>query len=152
LQGQTLNATPSLLTVLLFLQQPAALADPISSEILAKGSTSWDGGRVEYAQGVAELTVQRIRVAAGGQALALPVHCHAVPLAAYVTSGSVRVVKPSGQEQSFHAGDAFIEVMSQWHQGVFVEDTELIVFYAGIAGAPISTQPGDDSIPADRCR
>lgn len=147
-----MKAIRNLLTVLLFLPPPAALAGPISSEILVQGSTSWDGGSVEYAQGVPELTVQRIRVAAGSAILSLPVHCHTIPLAAYVASGSVRVVKPSGQERSFRAGDAFIEVMSQWHQGVFVDDTELIVFYAGASGLPISVQPGGDPALTARCR
>jgi len=140
----------SILFVGLIAFQPA-LAAPVSSEILAKGSQSWDGAPIEYRQGPAELTVQRIRVSAGGEAVALPIHCHTIPLAAYVTQGSVRVVKTSGEERIFKSGDAFIEVMNQWHKGIFVEDTELIVVYAGAKDVPISFKQDEGSPLAASC-
>lgn len=133
--------TPSLLLALLF-TAPFALAGEVTSSILNQGSSSWDGGAIRYPAGTPELSVQRIRVEASGEAVALPIHCHRIPLAAYVAKGSVRVVKNSGEEHQFQAGDAFIEVMSQWHKGIFQEPTELIVFYAGEKGAPLSVKEG----------
>jgi len=52
----------------------------------------------------------------------------------------VKVVKPSGEYKLFKAGDAFIEVVNKWHKGIFVEDTELIVFYAGTNGVALSVK------------
>lgn len=127
----------------LLLIQPFAQAGEVTTAILAQGSSSWDGGPIRYPAGAPELSVQRIEVEAGSEAVSLPIHCHRIPLAAYVAKGSVRVVKSSGEERQFKAGDAFIEVMGQWHKGVFQETTELIVFYAGERGAPLSVKQGE---------
>lgn len=143
-----MKATPLLLAGLL-LSPLAAVAGDVSTAILAQGSASWDGGSIQYAEGAPELTVQQIKVEAGGELVSLPIHCHRIPLAAYVAKGSVRVVKSSGEEHLFKTGDAFIEVMGQWHKGTFVEPTELIVFYAGAKGVPLSIKQGE--APAQVC-
>jgi hypothetical protein len=64
-----------------------------------------------------------------------------------LNEGSLKVVKPNGAEKLFRAGDAFIEVMRTWHKGVFTEDAELLVFYAGEKDVPISVkQDGDPKL------
>jgi quercetin dioxygenase-like cupin family protein len=130
--------------LILLIQNPA-IAKEVEAEILVKGSSSWDGGAIAYPQGEAELIVQKIAVTPGGKEISLAMHCHTIPLAAYVTKGSLKVVKATGEEKMFKAGDAFIEVMKTWHKGVFTENTELIVFYAGEKGAPVSTKQGGDA-------
>ncbi len=130
---------------LLLFMQSSAVASDVSSNILVSGSASWDGGSIEYEKGKLEITIQKIEISTGNEEVSLAVHCHTIPLAAYVSKGSVRVVKPSGENKLFKAGDAFIEVMNKWHKGVFVEDTELIVFYAGKNGVALSVKEGSGS-------
>ncbi len=130
---------------LLLLIQNTATANEVTAEILIKGSSSWDGGEIAYPQGNAELIVQKIAVTPGDKEISLSMHCHTIPLAAYVTKGSLKVVKANGDEKMFKAGDAFIEVMKTWHKGVFTEDAELIVFYAGEKDVPVSTKKDGDA-------
>jgi quercetin dioxygenase-like cupin family protein len=125
--------------------------EKVTSEILVTDSISWDGGDFEYSTGEPKITIQRISVSPGGQALTLPVHCHPMPLAAYVLKGGVTVVKLSGQTEHFKSGDAFIEVMETWHQGVFTEDSELLVFYAGTVDVPLSVTQGTDAGSSTGC-
>jgi len=135
----------------LLLRSPASAADEISSAILQKGSISWDGGAFAYPQGQPEMTVQRITVKADGKEIELPVHCHPVPLSAYVAKGSVTVITSVGKRNTFKTGDAFIEVANTWHKGIFTEDTELLVFYAGKEGVPLSVKQVESSPFAKEC-
>jgi quercetin dioxygenase-like cupin family protein len=137
---------------LFLLLQNTVTAKEVTADILVKGSTSWDGGAIAYPQGKAELIVQKIAIASGGKEISLAMHCHTIPLAAYVTKGSLKVVKASGEEKMFKAGDAFIEVMKTWHKGVFTEDAELIVFYAGEKDVPISTKKDGDANLIKLCK
>ncbi len=134
--------------LLLFMQSTTASGE-VSSNILVNESVSWDGGAFEYTKGKPEITVRKIDISTGSEKISLAVHCHTIPLAAYVLKGSVKVVKPSGENKLFKAGDAFIEVMNKWHKGVFVEDTELIVFYAGKKGVTLSVKK-DGSPPLSK--
>jgi quercetin dioxygenase-like cupin family protein len=136
----------------MLLRSPASAADEISSTILQKGSTSWDGGAFAYPQGEPEMTVQRITVKTDGKEVELPVHCHPVPIAGYVLKGSVKVVTSAGKSRLFKAGEALIEVSNTWHKGIFAEDTELLVFYAGKEGVPLSVKQVESSFFASKCR
>ncbi len=136
---------------LLLFMQNTTVASEVSSSILVSGPVSWDGGSFEYAKGKPEITIQKIDISTGSEEVSLSVHCHTIPLAAYVLKGSVKVVKPSGENKLFTAGDAFIEVMNKWHKGVFVEDTELIVFYAGKNGVALSVKKDSGSSLSKVC-
>jgi len=137
--------------ILLLMQNTSAMAE-VSSTILHNESISWDGGTFEYVKGKAEITIQKIDIRPGSEEVSLAIHCHSMPLAAYVAKGSVKVVKPSGENKLYKAGDAFIEVMNKWHKGVFVEDTELLVFYAGKEGLPLSVEKGTISPLSKTCK
>ncbi len=136
--------------LLLFMQNVTA-ASEVSSDILVSDSVSWDGGAFEYNTDSPEITVQKITISTDEE-ISLAMHCHTIPLAAYVLKGSVKVVKLSGESKLFNAGDAFIEVMNKWHKGVFVEDTELIVFYAGNKGKALSVRKDDSAALPDLCK
>ena len=131
--------------------QNTTAASEVSSSVLVSESVSWDGGSFEYAKDKPEITIQKIKISTGSEEVSLAVHCHTIPLAAYVLKGSVKVVKPSGENKIFKAGDAFIEVMNKWHKGVFVEDTELIVFYAGNNGVDLSVKKDSSSSLSKLC-
>ena len=137
--------------LLLFMQSTTA-AGEISSTILVNESVSWDGGAFEYAKGKPEITIQKIDISTGSEEVLLVVHCHPIPIAAYVLKGSVKVINSSGENKLFQAGDAFIEVMNKWHKGIFVEDTELIVFYAGQEGVPLSVNKDGSSPLLRACK
>ncbi|MEH6625989.1 MAG: cupin domain-containing protein [Motiliproteus sp.] len=142
----------ALLAATLLLNTSTLMAADVSAEILAQGSASWDSGGFQYPAGKPQLTVQKISIKAGSEPLELSIHCHTIPLAAYVVSGSVKVVKLSGEEKTFQAGEGLIEVVNSWHKGVFVDDTELIVFYAGAEGTPLSFKQGDTKPTSASCR
>ena len=141
------------LSALLLIHSQAAAADNITSTILHSGSTSWDGEAFAYPDGEPEISIQKITFRSDGKEVALPVHCHPVPIAGYVLKGSVRVIlKSTGKSRLFKEGEAIIEVSNTWHHGVFTEDTELLVFYAGKKGVPISVKEGDASSVSKGCR
>lgn len=117
----------------------------VRTEILTESTSSWDGGSFHYPINDAKITVQKISISTSDKEISLAMHCHSMPLAAYVLKGSVKVVKPSGRSMVFKEGDAFIEVMNQWHKGVFIEDTQLIVFYAGNKRLPLSLVKGAEN-------
>ncbi len=131
--------------------QNIAMAE-VSSSILAQSNKSWDGNSFKYPQGDAELTVQKIIITASDKEVSLSNHCHPVPLAGYILKGSVKVIKPSGEHVFFKSGDALIEVVDTWHKGIFTENTELIVFYAGKLGMPLTVFKEDNSALSDACK
>ena len=137
--------------LLLFMQNTTA-AGEISTNTLVNESVSWDGGAFDYAKGKPEITIQKIDISTGSEEVLLVVHCHPIPIAAYVLKGSVKVVTSSGENKLFQAGDAFIEVMNKWHKGIFVEATELIVFYAGQKGVALSVKKDGSSPLLKACK
>ena len=138
--------------LLLFIFSGSAHAiEPVYSTILAKDTRSWDDGQFEYPEGTAQIIVQKITITPGDEDFYLSEHCHPIPLAAYVLSGSVHVAERTGQYHIFSAGHAFIEVMNTWHRGKFLEKTELIAFYAASEGTPLSVKTDDTSGFAERC-
>ena len=140
-------------TLLLLFGQNILAIEAVSSSYLIKESTSWDGSAFEYAKGKPEITIQKIDIRPeGNKAVSLAIHCHTSPVAAYVLKGSVQVIKPSGEHKLFKEGDAFIEVMNEWHKGIFTEDTELIVFYAGEKDIPLSFKQEAKSPLSKACK
>ncbi len=127
-------------------------ANEITSTILKSGSASWDGGAFAYPQGQPEISVQKITVHPDGKQVELPVHCHPVPLSGYVLKGNVTVITAAGKSRLFKTGEAFIEVSNTWHKGIFNEDTELLVFYAGEKEVPLSVKQGENSPFAKGCK
>jgi quercetin dioxygenase-like cupin family protein len=117
---------------------PSAATPPVSSKVLLKSTNSWDGAPYSrYPDGQPELTILKINIPAG---TALKWHRHAVPNAAYVVSGQITVqAKDSPHTVLLKAGDTLAEMVDTVHRGVTgSEPVELIVFYAGTPGTPLS--------------
>lgn len=128
------------LLVLVAFQVHAAETAPavVKSEILLKSDHSWDGAPyVGYPAGRPELSLVRIVIPPH---TALPWHTHPIPNAAYVVSGTLQVeLRGSSKIQSLHAGDTLSETVNTVHRGVTGEQpVELLVFYAGAPGVPLS--------------
>ena len=59
-----------------------------------------------------------------------------------VLSGSVEVTTEHGKTRRFDAGSALVEVMKTAHRGRAVDGpVELLVFYAGAEGVPVTVTP-----------
>lgn len=108
---------------------------------LLNSGTSWNGVAIHYPEGAPNVTAVKIRLK-NGEVTAI--HCHPVPLFAYILKGQLRVTTGLGQSRVFKRGEAMVEVMDTWHQGKAVKGpVELIAFYAGVEGTPVSEVQGD---------
>jgi quercetin dioxygenase-like cupin family protein len=126
------------LTLLLSGHVWAQDVNTVRVDALAKTSSSWDGGTLpDYARGKPEVTILRITIPPRVQ---LPLHKHPVINAGVLLKGELTVVTEDKKILHLKAGDAIVEVVNKWHYGRNDgnEPAELIVFYAGIRGRPIT--------------
>jgi len=110
----------------------------IERKVLLQSSTSWDSTPyTHYPYAEPQLSVLKLKIPANTQ---LPWHRHAMPNAAYVLSGELTIEsKESGQVRRVKQGEAVAEMVNITHRGVTGEEpVELIVFYAGSEGIPLS--------------
>jgi quercetin dioxygenase-like cupin family protein len=128
---------------LIVLTSSAALAAEgagVVVDTLAKTGKSWDGAALPaYGPGEPEITILRIVIPAG---IKLPRHYHPVINAGVLIRGELTVRAESGKTLRLKAGEAIVEVVDTWHYGVNEGDgpAEIIVFYAGEAGEPITVK------------
>ena len=132
-----------LLTVTAWLLSPVAMAKDtpsIAADVLIKTSQSWDGSILKsYPEGQPEVTILRIKVLPGVQ---LPMHQHPYLNAGVLLRGELTVTTVDKKTIVVKAGDAIVEVLDKWHYGKNTgqEIAEIIVFYAGTAGEPITVK------------
>lgn len=108
---------------------------------LLDAETSWNGGAFHYSEGTPKVTAVKIRLKHGEST---PIHCHPVPLFAYIVKGQLRVTTGRGESRVFKRGEALVEVMDTWHQGTAVKGpVELVAFYAGVEGTEVTEIEGD---------
>ena len=112
----------------------------VAVETLAKSSTSWDGQTLPgYPKGKPEITILRIKIPSGA---ILPMHYHPVINAGVLLSGELTVVAKDKKTLHLKAGDSIVEVVNKAHYGKNEgsKTAEIIVFYAGIIGKPITVK------------
>jgi quercetin dioxygenase-like cupin family protein len=70
----------------------------------------------------------------------LPLHKHPVINAGVLLKGELTVVTEDNKTLHLKAGDSIVEVVNKWHYGINKgnESAEIIVFYAGAQGSPIT--------------
>ncbi len=110
----------------------------VQVDVLAKTSSSWDGGTLpNYAGGEPEITILRIIIPPKVQ---LPLHKHPVINAGVLLKGELTVVTKDRKTLHLKAGESIVEVVDKWHYGTNegTEPAEIIIFYAGILGKPIT--------------
>lgn len=135
------------LTFLLSFNVWAGDTGSVAVEVLSKTSSSWDGATLpDYPTGKPEITILRIIIPAGGD---LPRHTHPVINAGVLLRGSLTVVTDEGKTLCLKAGDSIVEVVNRRHYGMNEgnEPAEIIVFYAGTPGCPITVK---DAVSAPR--
>ncbi|SFD63470.1 cupin domain-containing protein [Pseudoalteromonas denitrificans] len=134
-----------LLTVLIvtFIVSNSVLAHDVKSrdllvEKMTQSSKSWNKNTLPaYPKGQPEVTILRITIAPHTK---LDWHKHPVINAAVLLKGQLDVHTEDKKTQHLVAGDTLIEVVNTWHYGINNGDeaAELIVFYAGIKGSPLT--------------
>jgi quercetin dioxygenase-like cupin family protein len=120
---------PSLLTA----DQPQ-----IEVQQILQTAQSWDGVNYQsYPAGLPQLTVLRIKVPPN---TTLHWHHHSVISVGYVLSGELTLEKKAtGERRILHSGEALGEtVQTTVRSFTTKEPVELVVFYAGLVGLPIT--------------
>jgi len=115
-------------------------ASPYEAEVLSKTSSSWNGKALpDYPEGTPEITILKVIIPPGVE---LPVHEHPVINAGVMLKGRLTVVTEDGKTLHLKAGDTIVEVVNTWHYGRNEGDepVEIIVFYAGVQGSPITVK------------
>lgn len=110
----------------------------IEKEILLESIESWDGTPYKaYPSGQPQLTLIRLRIPANTQ---LPWHTHPMPNAAYIVSGELTVeTRTGGRKRTLRKGETLAEMVGKVHRGTTGNaPVELLVFYAGSKGMPLS--------------
>jgi quercetin dioxygenase-like cupin family protein len=110
----------------------------VHSVQLIKSSESWNGDLLPpYKTGVPEITILKITVP---PKITLPMHMHPVINAGVLLKGQLTVTTESGETLRLNPDDPIVEVVDTWHYGTNEGDEpcEIIVFYAGIKGEPIT--------------
>jgi len=111
---------------------------PTKVQVLAKTTKSWDGTTLpNYAKGQPEITILKITVPPKQK---LAVHKHPVINAGVLLKGTLTVVTEDEEILHLKAGDSIVEVVEKWHYGKNDgnEPAEIVVFYAGIKGEPVT--------------
>jgi quercetin dioxygenase-like cupin family protein len=116
----------------------AANKKEISAEVLSKTTTSWNGATLtDYPDGQPEITILKVIIPPKAT---LHWHKHPVINAGYVAKGQLKVETESNDVLNLKQGDTIVELIDTWHRGIneTKNPVELIVFYAGVVGSPLS--------------
>lgn len=114
-----------------------SIGNKISVTTLIKDTKSWNGAELpKYLNGNPEVTILKIVIPPKTK---LPLHEHPVINAGVLLKGKLRVVS-NKDTLHLNAGDPIVELVNTWHYGENLENkpAEIIVFYAGIKGEPIT--------------
>jgi quercetin dioxygenase-like cupin family protein len=105
---------------------------------LAETGKSWNGNDLpKYPDGKPKITVLKITIPPHAK---LSVHKHLVINAGVLIKGELTVVDDQNNTLQLKAGDALVELVNTYHYGENRGDkpAEIIVFYAGAEGVPIT--------------
>ena len=124
-----------LLVMTLFLTNVSYSAE---KEVLLKTTSTWDNA--EYTKlkiKKPEVTVLKIIINVGEE---LPMHKHDLVNVAYVKKGTLTVTTDDNKKITLQEGESLPELIGKYHYGKNTgnEPVELIVFYIGEKGTPLS--------------
>ncbi len=105
---------------------------------LSKTSTSWNSTALpNYPDGQPEVTILKIIIPPKTK---LELHQHPVINAGVLLKGELTVISETNDTLYLKAGEPIVEIVNQWHYGKNEGSipAEIIVFYAGIKGMPIT--------------
>jgi quercetin dioxygenase-like cupin family protein len=105
---------------------------------LVKTTESWNGVKLpKYLDGNPEITILKIIIPPKTN---LPLHKHPEINAGVLLKGELTVISEASDTLHIKAGEPIVELVNTWHFGRNdgTEPVEIIVFYAGITGTPIT--------------
>ncbi len=116
----------------------ATVSYSAEKEVLLKTTSTWDN--IEYKKlkiKNPEASVLKIIIGVNEK---LPTHKHDLVNIAYVKKGTLTVITDDNKEITLHEGDVLPELVGKYHYGKNTgkEPIELIVFYLGQKGTPLS--------------
>jgi quercetin dioxygenase-like cupin family protein len=116
---------------------PSHSPNPLQVKTLLQTDKAWDDKPyTTYPSGNPQLSVLQITIPPH---TTMEWHRHPIPNAAYVVSGELNVEKQNKQTKHFTKGQVIAETVGEWHRGVTgAQAVELLVFYAGSPGMPLS--------------
>lgn len=109
-----------------------------NKEILLNTTSTWDNAEFEKLQiENPEVTVLKISIGVGES---LPMHKHDLVNIAYIKKGTLTVTTDNNEQITVHEGECLPEIIGKYHFGKNSgnEVVELIVFYIGEKGTPLS--------------
>jgi quercetin dioxygenase-like cupin family protein len=134
----------TVLSSLLWLLEASSEAyarDPhVRVDQLLQATRSWDGSEyTRYVNGQPQITILRISIPPN---TALDWHEHPMISAGYVVSGQITLeTRGTRERKTLHAGQALAESVDTVHRGYTTQQpVELVVFYAGAVGLPLSVK------------
>ncbi len=107
-------------------------------DVLLKTTKTWDNAKYKKLKiKKPEVTVLKIIIDVNEE---LPMHKHDLVNIAYVKKGTLTVITDNHKEITLHEGEALPELIGKYHYGKNTgnEPVELIVFYIGEKGTPLS--------------
>jgi quercetin dioxygenase-like cupin family protein len=128
----------SLLWMIAASPQAAAGNPHVAVSQVLQATQSWDGNKYSrYVTGQPQITILKIRIPPN---TALDWHEHPMISAAYVVSGQITLeIRGTRKRKTFSAGQALAESVATVHRGYTTnESVDLVVFYAGAVGLPLS--------------
>ena len=134
-----MNKTIKLVTVLfIMILYTTNLSYSAEKEVLLKTTSTWDN--TEYKKlklKNPEATVLKITINVNEK---LPMHKHDLVNIAYVKKGTLTVITDDNKEITLPEGEVLPELIGKYHYGINTgnEPVELIVFYIGEKGTPLS--------------
>ena len=78
---------------------------PVDVQEVFVGSETMDGDALKYPRGKAEIRLQRVELAEGGE---VPLHSHPIPLLGNVEQGTIIVKREGMEDLTYKEGDSFI--------------------------------------------
>ncbi len=112
---------------------------------LVESQNSWNGDSLPaYPTGKPKITILRITIPPHAE---LKVHKHPVINAGVLLKGELTVISEKQDTLHMKAGDPIVELVNVWHRGKNEgnEPAEIMVFYAGTEGTPITVLQEDGS-------
>lgn len=116
----------------------ATVSYPAEKEVLLKTTSTWDNAQYKKLKiKNPEATVLKIVIGVNEE---LPMHKHDLVNIAYVKKGTLTVITDDNKEITLHEGEVLPELVGKYHYGKNTgkEPIELIVFYLGQKGTPLS--------------
>lgn len=128
------------LTIILFIMIlcTATVSYSAEKEVLLKTTSTWDNAEYKNLKiKNPEATVLKIIIGVNEE---LPMHKHDLVNIAYVKKGTLTVITDDNKEITLHEGEVLPELIGKYHYGKNTgkEPIELIVFYLGQKGTPLS--------------